>query len=46
MTKPQFVELCERYTVAPAIALESEELREALAQRNDCEVERILSEEF
>jgi hypothetical protein len=46
MTKPQFIELCERYTVAPSITLESEELREALAQRDDSEVERILSEEF
>jgi len=46
MTQPQFIELCERYTVAPSIALESEELREALAQRDDSEVERILSEEF
>ena len=46
MTRPQFIELCERFTVAPSVALESEELREALAQRNDSEVERILSEEF
>jgi hypothetical protein len=32
--------------VAPDIALDSEKLCEALAQRNDTEVERILSEEF
>lgn len=46
MTKSQFIELCERYNVAPSVALESEELFEALAARDDAEVERILSEEF
>lgn len=46
MTKPQFIELCEQFAIAPSVALESEELREALAQRNDAEVARILAEEF
>jgi hypothetical protein len=46
MTKQQFDALCERYTVAPDIALDSEKLCAALKRRDDAEVERILSEEF
>jgi hypothetical protein len=46
MTHAQFIILCEKYLVEPSIALESEEIREALADRNDEEVERILKEEF
>ena len=46
MTQAQFIELCEKHTIAPSVALESEELCEALAARDDAKVERILSEEF
>ena len=41
-----FIALCEKYLVAPAIALENTALVAALAKRDDAEVERILREEF
>ena len=45
MTANEFVAECESRLIAPAIALENEELREALLD-NDNEVIRILDEEF
>lgn len=46
MTQNEFLSLCMRYTVPPELALENEALIEALAARDDAEVERILREEF
>lgn len=46
MTKAAFVALCEQFTIDPLIALESPELCEALAARDDEAVERILAKEF
>ena len=46
MTIGRFVALCNEHTVAPAVALENDELRAALAEKDDAEVERILREEF
>jgi len=46
MTKDQFLTLCELAGVAPAVALESDELRAALEKRDDVEAARIIAEEF
>ncbi len=46
MTKLDFVTLCEMLSIHPAIALEHEGVRAALAARDDKEVERILRTEF
>lgn len=45
MTKTNFVALCNELLIDVNIALENIELREALAQQNDEEVKRILTEE-
>ncbi len=41
-----FEVLCGKYLIDPALALENENLREALKRRDDAEVERIIREEF
>lgn len=46
MTKSEFVAECQKRTVDPAVALESENIRAALAKRDDDAVVRILDEEF
>lgn len=46
MTKIDFLALCGEALISPDIALENEGLREALANRDDAEVRRILTEEF
>lgn len=46
MTQNTFAQLCEAAGIAPAIALENDALRAALAARNDTEVKRILATEF
>lgn len=46
MTSDRFAELCEKYSVHPAVALENVQIQQALANRDDAEVERILREEF
>lgn len=46
MTMKEFVALCEQHTIDPRIALENENLVEALEARDDDEVKRILKEEF
>ena len=46
MNVTEFTVLCEKYAIAPEVAIENEDLREALKARNDTEVERILKEEF
>ena len=46
MHRNQFVALCEELTIDPAIALENENVREALEANDDQAVERILKEEF
>lgn len=46
MTRNEFAVLCGKYLIHPSIALENEAIREALARRNDDEIERILREEF
>ena len=46
MTQNEFVSLCEKYGVAPSVALENESVREALKARDSAAVERALKEEF
>jgi len=46
MTQSQFTLECVERTIDPQIALENEELCDALRDRNDAEVIRILNEEF
>ena len=46
MTRNAFDRLAAHYGIAPPIALENENLRRALRERNTAEVERILKEEF
>lgn len=46
MTKLEFNALCSKYTIDPMIALENDDLCEALKERNDDEVKRILETEF
>lgn len=47
MTANEFVELCLQYgLIDPAIALEDDEIREALEQGDDNKVERLLEDNF
>ena len=46
MTQNQFNTLCNEHGIAPSIALENEELIEALRERNDERVIQIITEEF
>ena len=46
MTVNQFSILCHEYGIHPDIALENEELCEALKARNDKKVIEILTNEF
>ena len=46
MTKEKFSQLCNENLVSPEIALENDELRNALQTRNDKRVEEIFKEEF
>lgn len=46
MSKNKFIALCSDATIDPAIALENGDLAQALKDRNDAEVKRILEEEF
>ncbi len=46
MTKSNFIALCNEYYLDPSLALENDDLVEALQNRNDAEVQRILLEEF
>ena len=43
MTQTEFITECNKYSVHPADALESELIQEALTCRNDKEVKRILN---
>ena len=46
MSKFRFFELCGKYLISPNIALENENLVQALRDKDDTEVERVLREEF
>ena len=46
MTQSNFIALCNEYYIDPSLALENDDLVEALQNRDDVEVQRILLEEF
>lgn len=46
MSKNQFIEICEKYAVHPAIALENNGVREAVKSNDMQMLEEILSTEF
>ena len=46
MTQSNFIALCNEYYIEPSIALENDDLVDALQNRDDAEVQRILLEEF
>jgi len=46
MTQTQFYALCADNLIHPSIALENDTLVEALQNRDDAEVQRILLEDF
>ena len=46
MTQSKFIVLCNEYYIDPSLALENDDLVEALQNRDDVEVQRILLEEF
>ena len=46
MTSTQFQTLCGKYLIDVGIALENENILNALRNKDDEEVERILTEEF
>lgn len=45
MTRTEFMALCDEHLVYPVIALENEEICEALQKRNDQQVKRLLAQE-
>lgn len=46
MTQTQFAQECATRTIDPSLALENDELCEALRERDDEAVIRILNEQF
>ena len=46
MTQTDFLTLCLEHNLNPDIALENDELVQALRERNDAEVNRIIEQEF
>ena len=46
MTQSNFIALCNEYYIDPPLALENDNLVDALQNRDDAEVQRILLEEF
>jgi hypothetical protein len=46
MTQSDFLSLCNKHTVPVELALENKNIRQALKERNDADVERSLTEEF
>lgn len=46
MTQNQFVALCVKNNIAPEIALENDDIVEALCARDDILVEQLIQEQF
>lgn len=46
MKRSEFMQLCAENTIEPAIALENQAVREALAERNDKRVKELIVSEF
>lgn len=46
MTRHAFYALCTSFLISPFFALENENIKQALRDRDDSKVERLLREEF
>ena len=46
MTANQFDALCQKYLIAPSVALEDEEIVKALREKDDAKVEALLQSNF
>jgi hypothetical protein len=46
MTQNQFLTLCNEHHILPDIALENDDLVQALRERDDDKVQRIIANEF
>jgi hypothetical protein len=46
MTKNEFIAICLENSIEPNIALENDKLNNALCDRDDEKVEKIIKEEF
>lgn len=46
MTRLEFYALCTSLTIYPLIAIENENIKQALRKRDDAKVEQLLREEF
>lgn len=46
MTQREFYDLCTSYLIFPLVALENENLKQALRDRDDAKVKEILENEF
>lgn len=46
MTKDKFTHLCASYLIDPSIALENEDILEALKDNDEARVELLLQQEF
>lgn len=46
MTQTHFLTLCLEHNLTPDIALENDDLVQALRERDDAEVQRIIEQEF
>ena len=46
MTQAHFLTLCLEHNLTPDIALENDDLVQALRERDDAEVQRIIEQEF
>jgi hypothetical protein len=46
MTQTDFLTLCLQHNLIPELALENDELVQALRDRDDAEVNRIIEQEF
>lgn len=46
MTQTEFLTLCLKHNLTPELALENDEVVQALRERDDAEVQRIIEQEF
>ena len=46
MTQTEFLTLCLKHNLTPELALENDEVVQALRERDDAEVCRIIEQEF
>jgi len=46
MTQIDFLTLCLQHNLTPELALENDELVQALREKDDVEVQRIIEQEF